>query len=427
MQVTIEPSVLRGEVAIPGSKSHTIRAIAIASLADGESVIEKALESADARAARDVYAGLGAKIDAADGRLHIRGFGGCPEPCTPELDVLNSGTTLLFAMGSAALIRSGTVVITGDAQIRRRPADQLVKAINDLGAHAEALHGNGCAPVRIGGVLRGGKTKISAVTSQYLSSLLVNVPLADGDTEIELDVLNEVPYVRMTLDWLDRSGIVFDASDDLRHFRIPGGQRYGPFTRVIPADYSSATFFLAAGAIPGNKVTLHGPDPRDTQGDREVIEYLRAMGADVVEDAGQLTITVAGAALSGRGLDLNRTPDALPMMAALACAAEGETRIENVAHARIKETDRIAVMAGELAKMGADIVERADGLTIRRAALKGAVVCAHDDHRVAMALAVAATFAAGATVIERAEAVGVTFPDFFEKLAALGAKVRIVD
>ena len=422
MDLICRESRLRGAVEIPGSKSHTIRAVAIAALAEGESVIREPLESKDAEACVTAYRAFGAEMALAPEAWRVQGVGG--ELRTPDnvIDVGNSGTTLRIAMGSAALLRAGAVVLTGDAQIRKRPGGPLAHALTELGARVRSTRDNGCAPFVVEGRLRGGKTSLEAVTSQYLSSLLMAVPLADGDTEIAVPVLNEAPYVTMTLDWLERQGIVLE-HDGLRWFRVPGGQRYQPFDRRIPGDFSSATFFLAAGALEENDILARGLDIEDAQGDKAVLDYLRAMGADVaVEEDG---IRVRPKTLEGTELDLNATPDALPMLAVLGCFASGTTRLVNVPQARLKETDRIAVMCRELAKLGAHIEELPDGLVIHQSALHGGEVDGHEDHRVVMALAIGATQIAEPVRIRGFEAAGVTYPGFFEELTRLGGKARI--
>jgi len=315
-------------------------------------------------------------------------------------------------------------VLTGDQQIRRRPGGPLAGALTELGARVRSTRGNGCVPFVVEGRLRGGRTAIEAVTSQYLSSLLLAAPLADGDTEIEVTLLNEAPYVVMTLDWLEREGIVLER-DGLQWFRVPGGQRYPAFDRRIPGDFSSATFFLAAGALEGNNVLSRGLDLTDVQGDKAVLDYLRAMGAEISEeDEG---VRVRAKALKGTELDLNATPDALPMMAVLGCFAEGTTRLVNVPQARLKETDRIAVMRQELTKLGAQIEELADGLVVHQSRLHGGEVDGQDDHRVVMALAVGATRISEPVRIRGYEAAAVTYPGFAEELMRLGGAARIAE
>ena len=427
MQLLCERSRLCGQVDIPGSKSHTIRAVAIGALAEGESRIEAPLFSADTLAAVEVYRHLGARIDVHEAVWTVHGMAGRPMAPASIVDVGNSGTTLRLGLGSAALLTQGMAVLTGDQQVCSRPVGPLADSLNDLGASVVSTQHNGRAPLVVGPQLRGGRTSIQAVTSQYLSSLLVNCPLAEGESTIEVPLLNEAPYVHLTLGWLERSGIELER-EALRRFRIPGGQRYRPFAMRVPGDFSSATFFLGAALLGDNDVVLGGLDVDDAQGDKAVIEYLREMGARI--DVGTHGIRVrppASGQLIGCELDLNATPDALPMMAVVACFARGQTTLANIPQARLKETDRIAVMAGELAKMGADIRQLPDGLVIGHSDLKPADVDGHHDHRVVMALAVAGCAVAGGTRVRTAEAVSVTFPTFVQCMTALGAELQAAD
>lgn len=425
MKLRCERSTLRGAVDIPGSKSHTIRAVAIACLAEGESRIRQPLESADARSALDTFSQLGARVQELAGEWRITGTGGRIRAPQDVIDVGNSGTTMNIALGVCSLLPEGQVTLTGDAQIQRRSSAPLMRSLNDLGAHIRDLNSTGCAPFEVRGTLRGGETTLEAKTSQYVTSLLMAAPLAVNDTHILVPILFEAPYVGMTLDWLAKQDTRLDAADDWSEFTIRGGQHFKAFDRRIPADFSSATFFLAAGALPGNAVECTGLDYEDTQGDKAIVEYLRAMGAAVKVDSE--SIHVSAKDLVGCELDINATPDALPMLAALACYARGETRLVNVPQARMKETDRIAVMREELSKMGANIEELPDGLIIRESRLHGATVHSHDDHRVVMALAIAATQAEGATTIEHAEAMSVTYPGFAASLRALGGRAQEQD
>jgi 3-phosphoshikimate 1-carboxyvinyltransferase len=417
-------SRLRGAVTIPGSKSHTIRAVAIASLANGESRIEAPLDSGDARSAIRAFTALGAKIDCQPDVWTVEGTSG--ELRTPDdvIDVANSGTTLNIALGSAALVREGLTFFTGDHQIRRRPSGPLIASLNDLGAWAESSQGNGCAPIVVRGRLKGGTTSIECRSSQYLTSLLINVPLADGDTTIHVPLLFEQPYVEMTLDWLARQQIKLER-DELREFRVPGRQSYRAFQRRIPADFSSATFFLCAGVLGDNAVMVQGLDLNDPQGDKAVLDYLRQMGArvEVLPDG----VRVQPGDLKGCRIDLNATPDALPMMAVVACFAEGKTTLANVPQARIKETDRIAVMRQQLTRLGAKVTELPDGLVIEQSKLTGAEVDGHSDHRIAMALAVAGCSIPGQTVVRTAESATVTFPTFLDCMRGIGANIEVAE
>ncbi len=424
MQLVSRKSRLQGVVSIPASKSHTIRAVAIASLAKGDSVIRNPLWSGDTEAAVLCYRAFGARIDTSDDKAwKVTGLGGRIAPPAETIDVLNSGTTLRIAMGSAALAEPGeTTTFTGDEQIQSRPIAPLMQSLEDLGAKCVSVKNNGKAPVRVSGQLRGGRTSIAAFTSQYLSSLLLCTPLAQADTDIEVTLLNEPGYVQMTLDWLDKQGIQYEC-DGLRRFHIRGGQSYKAYDLPVPADFSSATFFLCAAALFGDGVTLKGLDFSDSQPDKAVVDYLRAMGAEIVTSPAG--ITVKASSLKGVTIDMNATPDALPAMAVTAAFAEGTTRLVNVPQARSKETDRIRCMAEELTKMGAKVEELPDGLVVHHSRLKAAYLDGRGDHRIVMALSLAAMGLDEPCTIGTAEAIKVTFPEFVGLMNALGGNVEI--
>jgi 3-phosphoshikimate 1-carboxyvinyltransferase len=323
------------------------------------------------------------------------------------------------------LLSHGAAILTGDDQVRRRPNGPLAAALNKLGARVRSTRGNGCPPFIVRGRIKGGTCTIKAMTSQYVTSLLINCPLAGKDTQLDVPLMYEKPYVTITLDWLERQGVKVEYDEDLTCFKIPGGQRYYPVDRRIPGDFSSATFFLAAGALSDNEVLCRGLDMNDTQGDKAVVDYLQEMGATISHEREGIRVRAQG--LRGCELDLNATPDALPMMAVVGCFAKGRTRLVNVPQARLKETDRIAVMCQELGKLGAKIKELKDGLEIEESGLHGGEVEGHGDHRVVMSLAIAATMLPGTTRINGYEAVNVTFPGFQQALQGLGARVRVVD
>jgi len=449
MILKVRKSQLCGKVEIPASKSHTIRAVAIAALASGTSYIRKPLISYDALSAVKCYGAMGAVINTDNDQCWvIVGNGGQVVAPKDVIDVGNSGTTMRLATGSAALCRdlSKTIRLTGDEQIQSRPIAPLLTSLSDLGANAYSVKGNGKAPVEVRGRLRGGKTSINCFTSQYLSSLLLCTPLGDGDTEIDVPLLNEPDYVKITCDWLDWQGIRYQ-NDSLRHLQVPGGQGFKAFDMAIPADFSSATFFMAAAAILGADIEMTGLDFNDSQPDKAVARYLEDMGCPVTrvgrgcgaggarvsceggcgpETVEEKTLRVVGKSLKGIEIDMNGTPDALPAMAVVGAFAEGETRLVNVPQARSKETDRIACMAKELSKMGADIEELPDGLVIRKSKLHAARVDGHWDHRIVMALSLAGMAVEGETVIDTAEAMNVTFPNFVELMRSLGGELSVV-
>jgi len=396
---------LSGSVTAPPSKSHTHRAIVIASLADGLSSIANPLLSDDCLSTIGAARALGAKVEMGE-RLLVGGTSGEPSAPSEMLDVGNSGTTMRLASGAASLC-TGPVIITGDASVRARPMGPLLRSLNDLGADAISLEGNGNPPVRILGRLKGGQTILNGVSSQFLSALLIACPLAENDTIITVENLHSSPYVDVTLRHLSEAGAVVER--DGGTFHVPGGQGLDARDFCIPGDYSSAAFVLGASYVTGSKVEVAGLDPDDAQGDKAILEFIGELKMGDV-----------------RAFDLRDTPDLLPIMAVLGCYSEGETVLENVAHARLKETDRIAVMCSELRKLGADVREREDGLVVRRSNLSGCDVDGHGDHRVVMALAVAGLGAEGETVVSGAETIPISYPGFVSDLKSLGADVDTV-
>ena len=424
MTETVGPGGVAGTIRVPASKSHTIRALLLASLAEGESVITNPLDSGDAAACIAACRAFGAEIreETAPRRLVVQGTGGRLRTPDDIINVNNSGTTLYLALGLAALA-GGWTVFTGDEQIRRRSAAPLLASLRALGAQAFSTRDSGCAPIAVRGPLRGGTTSIECPTSQYLSSLLLAAPLASGDTEIAVPLLNERPYVEMTLWWLDSQGIRLER-EGLQHYHIPGGQAYRPFSAEVPGDYSSATFWMVAAAVSGSSLTLEGLDPADPQGDKAVLDILAEMGCRVERRRGNRVTVTGPARLRGGSFDLNAIPDALPALTVAACFADSPTTLHNVPQAREKETDRVAVMAAELGKLGARIEERPDGLLVRprdasEVTLTGGSVSGHGDHRIVMALAVAALGAAGPVTIAGSDAAAVTYPGFFADLRRL--------
>ncbi|MFC1693706.1 3-phosphoshikimate 1-carboxyvinyltransferase [Candidatus Latescibacterota bacterium] len=422
MEVTTHKSLLDGTVIVPASKSHTIRAVILGALASGNSMIEGPLDSFDTRSAAGAVSAFGAGLEMDRDCWIISGVEGKPRVPDTIIDVGNSGTTLYMIMGSASLT-DGWTVITGDEQIRRRSALPLMEALQGLGVETISTRGNGMAPLLVKGAMKGGRTEVRGISSQYVSSLLMACPLARENVEISVTELNEHPYVHMTLNWLNYLDIFPEVTLDLSNIKIQGGQSYHSFKRKIPGDFSSATFLLCAGVLAGGTVILKGLEMDDPQGDKEVVNILKRMGSHI--ETKENEITVSGGKLTGIEVDMNTIPDAVPMLAVCACFANGTTVLNNVPQARQKETDRLAVMAMELGKLGADIKELPDGLIIRGTGLKGGHVHGHGDHRVVMALAVAGCVADGPVVIDTAETAGITFPGFWDTLRALGAEFEM--
>ena len=423
MELLIDKTkALKGEITIPASKSHTIRAVIIAALAKGISTLINPLFSEDTRAAINACRAIGARFEQTGDRLVVQGCGSAPRTPDQPLDMLNSGTSTNLMMGILAALGL-EAEITGDASLCSRPVGALSEALDELGCRIDFLDNPGCPPLRLSGRMQGGTVWVDgSKSSQYVSSLLIACPLVEHDTEIRVINPTELPYIEMTLAWLDEQHIQYERLG-FDCFRVFGNQSYAPFEKAIPSDWSSAAFPICAAAVTDSDLLVKGPDLNDVQGDKAIVDYLKQMGADITtEDQG---LRIRGAELSGANLDINATPDALPVLAAIGCLAGGQTRLTNVAQARVKETDRITVMALELKKMGASIEELPDGLLINNSALTGARVNGHHDHRVVMALSVAALRAAGVTTVGTAEAVSVTYPDYIESMKKIGANFSL--
>ena len=454
MIARIHRARVQGELYVPGSKSHTIRALFVAALAGGESIIENYLDSDDTHACINVVRLFGAEvdlIDSPDRALRVRGVGPKkgpekgpergpekgPEKKSEEkpaggifseaaediIHVGNSGTTLFLAAGAAAL-SPGYTFFTGDQQIRNRSAENLLDALRGLGAETLSARGNGCAPFAIRGPMTGGTIELECPVSQYISSLMLACPLMPQGAvaDIRITLLNERPYAEMTERWLREQGIDFE-NQDWKRLRIPGGQHYRPFRRVVPGDFSGATFFACAAAISGGSLLLKGLDMDDSQGDKAVFSILKEMGSAVEER--KEGVWIAGplsGELRGGEFDLNAIPDTLPALAVTAAFARGETRLLNVPQARFKETDRISRMAEELGKMGIQTRELPDGLIIQGGDTEpgsrtgGIELDGHGDHRIVMACALAGLVSQSSVSVLGAEVASVTFPDFFTML-----------
>jgi 3-phosphoshikimate 1-carboxyvinyltransferase len=453
MRAIIKPGVFNGTFRVPSSKSHTIRRIMIASLANGISVIDHPLDSLDTQSCLSVCKTLGAEIELqydedSDSpnpfvlgkgkliRIMIKGLGigagGSFHHSEKALDVGNSGTTLFLIMAAAALGTKSFRFI-GDSQTAKRSAKDLLEALVGLGVNTVSENGNGCIPAFIQGPIKGGRISLSCSTSQYLSALLLACPLAPRGTITEIDVplLNEKPYIEMTLSYLDEQNVKYECAEDFSYFKIEGGSVYKPMNGSVPGDFSSAAFPACAAAISGGNVTLLGLDPHDTQGDKKIFDILAQFGCNIKWNKLQNSdweVSISQTCnMKGFDIDLNDTPDMVPALAATAVFASGKTSLLNVAHARIKETDRLQVMTEELNKLGAQIEEKPDGLIIHgksekeHLVLQGGKVKGHGDHRIVMALAIAALGAENPIEIDSAECVDVTYPGF---LSLLGSELQ---
>ena len=436
MQLFAKRSELSGNVAVPGSKSHTIRACLFAAMAEGTSLISNPLEGEDCLSALKAVEAFGAKTSREPGLWTVEAPRGGLKLPEQVIDVGNSGSLLYFLSPIAATL-SGWTFITGDESIRRRPVDEIIKAIKDLGGDGFcSTPQKTTAPFAVKGPIAAGRIEHEGVLSQQISGLLMAATRLEGKTIIELRNPKETPFVKMTIDWLASLGaeVKYDAAT-MSHFELEGPCRLAAFDRAIPSDWEAAAFPIVAAVITGSSLAIPDIDFSESQGDRAIVDVLKAMGADIEADAktGCLCINKsressrgisAAPALKGGEFNCASIPDAVPALAVAACFAEGETRLADIGVVRLKETDRISILYKELTKLGADVEEGPDFLVIRGKGgrgLHGGACESHMDHRIAMALAVMGLAIEEGITVSDAECCAVSFPHFYEKMNACGA------
>lgn len=412
----IQKNKVYASLTLPGSKSYTHRALVAAALADGESLLSNALKAEDTELTAQTLAQLGAAIDWQGATIRVRGTGGRWRPVAEPIYLGNSGTSMRFFTALVAL-GQGTYTLTGTERLCQRPLGELLQALEQLGVQVASERGDGCPPVTVRGGLRGGRAALSgAVSSQYVSALLFLGPLAPAGVEIEItDKLVSRPYVDLTLEVLEDFGISY-YREGYRYFQVPGGQVYQPLDYDIEADASSASYFWAAAAVTGGKVTITNLTLDSCQGDAAFPGVLERMGCTV--ESSESGLIVQGGDLHGITVDMAAMPDLVPTLAVAAAFAKGETTITGVAHLRHKESDRLAAVATELQKMGIAARQTADGLVIPGGTPHGAAIDTYQDHRLAMSFAVAGLKVPG-VVINDPSCVAKSFPDFwkfFDKL-----------
>ena len=422
----IQPSQLHGSLPIPTSKSHTLRALVFSLMAHGKSHIHHFLPSPDTTAMIDAIRLLGATVETTSDQLIVQGTAGKLTPADDIIDCGNSGQVLRFIAALAALSPHYTV-FTGDHSIRHnRPMQPLLDALSKLGAFAVSTRGDGYAPIIVRGPLTQYKTSLLGQDSQPVSALLIACSFLPHPVEITVTHPGEKPWIALTLDWLNRFNIVYE-NHSFEHYRLKGNGSIQGFNYTVPGDFSSAAFPIAAALLTHSELTLHPIDMTDVQGDKAVIPLLEQMGAHFLIDPHKKTLTVKKSPrLKGQRIDINDFIDALPILAVIACFCEGETEIYNAAIARKKESDRIHCIVTELKKMGADIDEKPDGLLVRPTKLHGAHLQTHRDHRLVLALAVAALAAQGESIIEGVGAADKTYPTFLSTFRASGARIEIL-
>ncbi|MDD3307606.1 MAG: 3-phosphoshikimate 1-carboxyvinyltransferase [Acetobacterium sp.] len=422
--IEITPKLLTGSLEIPPSKSVSHRAIISAGLAQGESVISNVLMSQDMIATCDAMAALGASIsyqEEQNGRFTLK-IKGC-DPLALQTETIScneSGSTLRFII-PIVLLQPKRAVITGKGRLVTRPMKPFYEIFDEKAIHYEHLNKGQDLPLAVEGSLPSGRYLIDGgVSSQFITGLLFALPLLDGDSVIELtSKLESKPYIDITLDVLKHFGIEIVNDNDQR-FLIKGNQAYAPGNYRVEGDFSQGAFWLAAGAI-GEMMDCKDLDLSSFQGDKVMVDLIKQMGGAISAKADGLVVKKSDT--HGIVIDVSQCPDLVPILAVLGSLSVGTTTIINGERLRFKESDRLMATADVLNKLGGNIIETADGLVIHGVpGFTGGHVESHNDHRIAMAVAIASIRASGKIILDGAEAVNKSYPHFWEDFTAMGGE-----
>lgn len=413
MNKTINPAQVAGEVRLPCSKSYAQRALAASLLCEGETTLSNIELCDDTRYAMDVITGLGAQIRQTGNAEYV--IKGGLNPITDNINTGESGlATRLFTPIAALCDKS--ITITGKGTMMRRPIGMMIDPLRNLGAQVET---DGYLPITVKGPLAGGETSVDAhVSSQFLTGLLMSLPLAKQDTILQVEQPNSLPYLAVTVDLASKFRIRME-HNGFKEFFIPGGQHYTPTKLHIEGDWSCAAFMLVAGAIAG-EVTARAMNTLSLQADIAIVEALTKAGAVIITTPKE--ITVRRRELNGFDFDATQRPDLFPILAVLGANCEGTTRIRGVNRLQYKESNRAEAIHTEFSKLGMKVEFDEDVMIIHGGQLTGGTVDSCSDHRIAMAAAIAALTATGPVTITNAQAVTKSYPRFWEDLEALTVK-----
>jgi len=420
MKCKVTKSTLTGTISCPPNKSYSHRAIFLASLANGKSTLRNVLLSRDTLATVSACKSFGAKIEISDATVLVEGSGEV-NPQTLEIDASNSGTTIRISTAIASL-SDKTITLTGDSSLKKRPMQPLLDALKQLGVQCTSTDGK--PPVTVKGISDGGTTHIAgSISSQFISALLIAGPKMKNGITLEIDGdLVSKPYLDSTIATMKKFGATVDAIVPYKKYNV-SNQKYKPFDFVVPSDFSSMALLLSAAVLLGEDMVIDASLGDLPQGDREILSYLERLGVKI--NVGEKITIVSPKLLNGGRFDLSNNPDLLPPMAILALKTSKPIEIYNVKHARFKETDRIAILAKELAKIGVVVTEKEDGLILESPKiLKSAELESADDHRLFMAFSIAGMFVGDCTVTDP-DSVDVSYPTFVEDMKRIGANITI--
>ncbi len=419
MKCKIEKARLSGNVVCPPNKSYTHRAIFLSTLAKGKSQISNVLLSRDTIATINACKNFGAQISIDGSNLTIDSSGNINLQSS-QIDASNSGTTIRIAAAISSLSEN-KIMLSGDASLQKRPMQLLLDALESLGASCTSTDGK--PPITVKGKIRGGEVTISgSVSSQFISALMIAAPKTENGIVLNIEgELVSKPYLEATISTMKKFGVKVETIISYEKYKIPR-QDYISTNFVIPSDFSSMALLLSAAVLLGDDFSIHASVGDLPQGDREIISHLEKMGVSVNISDNIISVK-SPALLDGGKFDLSNTPDLLPAMAILALKTSKPIDIYNVKHARFKETDRIAILARELVKLGVIVKEKEDGLVLQAPREpKGAELDSSDDHRLFMAFCIAGMFV-GNCVVSDPESVDVSYPSFIEDMNKVGAKI----
>lgn len=414
MERIIVPSFITGNINAPSSKSMTQRAIAAGMLARGESTLINPSYCDDSLAAMSIAVGLGARVEPGPAEMKISGAQNLREI---KLHCGESGLATRMFSPIASLFDT-EIKITGSGSLKKRPMSMIVDALRQFGVICNS--DNGFLPLTLKGPIRGGKAEIDgSVSSQLLTGLLMSLPLVSSDSEIKVINLKSKPYIDMTIQILNDFGISV-RNHEYNVFRIKGNQEYKARTYRIESDWSGGAFLLVAGAVNG-EITVNGLRDDSRQSDKAILTALERSGADInrMEDI----INVKRSKLRSFDFDATESPDLFPPLVALASYCKGVSTIKGVTRLIHKESNRAATLQEEFGKMNIKIDISGDIMTIEGGIVNGAKVASHDDHRIAMAAAVAALGASGNVYIKDSQCVAKSYPGFFDDLRKAGAEI----
>ncbi|AAP05464.1 3-phosphoshikimate 1-carboxyvinyltransferase [Chlamydia caviae] len=418
----ISPSSISGSVDVPPSKSHTLRAIFWASLSRGTSTINNPLESPDSEAMIQACKQLGAKIYKKSSSLEITGTPHLRLPKDIAIDAGSSGIVFRFFTALAAIF-SEKVTITGSSQLQRRPIAPLIRALENFGATFSYQRDPYTLPFSVLGPISSGYTEVLGEDSQYASALAMACSLAEGPFSFTIINPKERPWFKLTLWWLEQLAIPYSQSEE-NTYSFVGKSRPEGFSYTVGGDFSSAAFLAVAALLSQSPhpTYLRNLNMQDVQGDKELFVLLKKLGANIVFEND--IVIIFPSTISGGNIDMDPFIDALPILAVLCCFATSPSHLYNARGAKDKESDRIVAITEELQKMGACIQPCHDGLLINPSPLYGASMFSHNDHRIAMALSIAAMHASGDSSISDTECVKKTFPNFIQILNSLHANIQ---